>query len=326
MELTPQQSMTMDFLNYECNQLTRDGNTDRWKSNVMANRRHFEKGNPDLTGLTVYIVCAGPSLEKNIHHLKDVSERGVIVGVDASLRFMTSAGIIPEYCLMIDGSEKMLKMMEGVDTTNITLVCTPSASPQAVDEWKGPKFFVSTPFMYKDKVHNHYHLTRVVKAKKDLKEGDELFLDEDYEVAFPGIDNVVLTGGNVSTAAHNFAIQSLRAQQVIFVGLDLSWEFTTHHYAGYEHQENVEDRSRNNGTHLDWNGKEVYTNFGLISFKRWHEQVAQQMPGSVINATEGGILGIGQKGEHFDYIEFLALEDAVAKYTPKKKIMEAVAA
>jgi hypothetical protein len=319
MELTQEQSMTFDFLSHECNQLTREGNTEKWRNNVMSNRKHFCKGNPDITGLTAYVVCAGPSLEKNVHQLKEVSERGVIVAVDASLRYMTGQGVTPEYCIIIDGSEKMLKMIEGVDTSKITLVCTPSASPAALDEWKGPKFFVSTPFMYKDKVHNHFHLTRIVKAKKDLQAGQELMLDEEYEVEFPGIDTVISTGGNVSTSAHYFAMNLLKAQQTVFVGLDLSWTFDTHHYAGHEHMENTVDRSRNNGTHLDWNGQQVYTNFALLNFKRWHEEIAKQMPGSVVNATEGGILGIGQKGERLDYVEFLTLEEAIKKYTPKKK-------
>lgn len=320
MELTSEQSMAMDFISDQCNQLTRDGNTEKWRANVMANRKYVQKGNPDLTGLTVYVVCAGPSLEKNIHHLKDISERGVIVGIDASLRYMTSQGIIPEYCLMIDGSEKMLKMMEGVDTNKITLVATPSACPRVIEEWKGPKFFVSTPFQYKDKVHNHFHLTRIVEAKTDIKKGDELFLDENYGVIFEGVDSVVLTGGNVSTAAHHFAMQFLKAQQVVFVGLDLSWKYQNHAYAGHEHQENTYERTKNCGSHLDLNGEEVYTNFGMLSFKRWHEHMSQQMKGSVVNATEGGILGIGQKGERFDYVEFLTLEEAIKKYTPKKKV------
>jgi hypothetical protein len=319
MELTKDQSMMMDFLGDQCNQITKEGNVEKWKKNVLANRKHLMVSNPEITGLAVYVVCAGPSLEKNVQHLKDVSERGVILAVDASLRFLMRQGITPEYCLMIDGSEKMLKMIEGIDTSKVTLICTPSASPDALEAWKGPKFFVSTPFMYKDKVHNHFHLTRIVKAKKNLKEGDELFLDEDYEVVFPGVDNIIITGGNVSTASHNFAIGFLKAQKIIFVGLDLSWSATNHHYAGHEHTENTEARSINNGTHLDSAGSEVYTNFALLSFKRWHEQVAQSQKGTVVNATEGGILGIGQKGERFDYVEFMTLEEAVKKYTPKKK-------
>ena len=62
------------------------------------------------------------------------------------------------------------------------------------------------------------------------------------------------------------------------------------------------------------------TNLALLAFKRWHEAMAKQMKGSVVNATEGGILGVGQEGEHFDYIEIMDLKDAIKKYTPKEWI------
>lgn len=320
MELTQEQSMAMDFIGDQQNTITRDGKSDLWKKNIMENRGFFMQGNPELKGMTGYIVCAGPSLDKNIAELKFMSERGMIVCVDAAFRFCVKNSIIPEYCLMIDGSEKMVEMMEGVDTSKTTLVCTPSASPKIVSGWKGPKYFVTTPYVNIDKKFNLHHYTRIVKAKKDIKAGDELLLDEEYMVEFEGVKATILCGGNVSTAAHHFAMIHLKVHQVVFVGLDLSWEFDSHHYAGAEHQQNVEARTKPGmgSTHLDIDKKEVFTNLSLMSFKRWHETFAQQFPGSTVNATEGGILGVEQKGDRADYIEFLTLKEAIEKYTPKK--------
>jgi hypothetical protein len=323
MELTQEQSMMMDFIGEQANIITRDGNSQRWRENIIKNRQFFSQGNPDVTGLTAFVVCAGPSLDKNVEDLKLMSERGVIVCLDAALRFLLKRGVRPEYCMLIDGSDKMKAMVEGCDTTGITLVCTPSACPDVVAEWKGPRFFVTTPYLDGDKTHNYHHLTRIVKAKKDLKTGDCLFLDDDYEVEFGGVTEVIMCGGNVSTAAHHFAMQFLKAQQIVFVGADLSWKYESHHYAGHEHEENTKDRTgivghSAGGTHKDINGDEVNTNLSLLAFKRWHEAMARQMKGSVINATEGGILGIDQKGEHVDYIEFLTLREAISKYTPKR--------
>lgn len=310
----------MDFLGDQSNSVTRNGNNQVWRDNVRRNRKHFCAGNPDLTGLTAYIVCPGPSLENNVDLLKGISKRGVIVCVDAALRYVLQKGIKPEYCVMIDGSEKMLKMIEGCDTSGITLICTPSVSPSALDLWRGPKFFVGTPNVRLEKKYDHFHLTRIVKMKRDMKAGEEIVADEDYEVEFEGVKVPLMTGGNVSTAAHNFATHLLKAQQVVFVGLDLSWTYESHHYAGHEHMDNVRDRTKHvAGSHFDSNGKKVYTNLSLLAFKRWHEQMAKIMNGSVVNATEGGILGIGQEGEKYDYVEFLRLDDAISKYTPNGK-------
>ena len=315
--MTDEQNQIMDFIGEAQNELTRESKFDLWKSNIMRNRQFFSKGNPSLTGLTSFIIGAGPSLEKNIHHLADISDRGVIVCVEAALRFCLKNGIIPEYCISIDGSDKMLAMVDDCDTSKTTLVCTVSSNPNLVSAWKGQRFFVTTHHIGVEKKWNSFHRTRIVKAKCDLKSGDELFLDEQYEIEFGGVSETISCGGNVSTAAHDFAYRFLKSQQIVFVGLDLSWKYESHHYAGHEHIENVKARTQVFPmSHQDLNGDNVLTNFSLMSFKRWHEAYARQYPGSVINATEGGILGIGEKGVRNPFIEFSTLEQAILKHVP----------
>lgn len=321
-DLTVEQSMVMDQIGDQTNQITREGNHQKWRENVLKNRPFFAKENPDLIGLTVFVVAAGPSLDQNVDELQKISERGVIVCVDAALRFLLRRGVKPHYCMMIDGSDKIRNMIEGCDTTGITLVATPSASPQVVAEWKGDRFFVTTPYRGGDRRFDLHNLTRIVRARKDIREGDEIIVNEHYGVDFEGVNGVIQCGGNVSSTAHSFAIQFLKAQHIVFVGADFSWKYESHHYAGHEHEANTKDRTgieghAPTGSHKDVNGEEVMTNLSLLAFKRWHEQMARMMKGSVINATEGGILGINQKGERVDFIEFLTLAEAVAKYAPR---------
>ena len=317
-DFTDEQRLASEYIGDAQNEITVQGRSEAWKENLIANRPFFSKGNPDLTGLTTYIVCAGPSLEKNVGELGNVSERGAILCVDAAFRFLMSSGIVPEFCMSIDGSEKIVEMVRGCDTSNTTLICTPTINPSVVSEWKGPKFFVTTyaPGPVEQKRQNHYHLTRIVKAKHDLKEGDSLILDQDYEVEFSGLSVTVSCGGNVSTAAHHFALQYLKSQQVVFVGQDLSWRYSEHHYAGREHGDHSVRQSRMGGEHVDVNGEKVLTNLSFMGFKRWHEGMGRQFYGSLVNATEGGILGIKQTGEKMNFVEFLPLAEAVAKYTP----------
>ena len=317
--LTDEQNHIMDWLGESSNTLTRDGKFELWKNNMLANRPYFAKENPVPAGVTAYLIGAGPSLEKNVNELANVSERGILVTVEAALRFLQSRGITPEYCVSIDGSDKMADMIEGCDTSRITLICTPSANPRMVAAWKGPRYFVTTPHQGVEKQWNSFHRTRIVKAKCDIKQGDELFLDEQYEVVFGGVSSIIQCGGNVSTAGHDFCLRYLRAQQVVFVGMDLSWQYESHHYAGHEHLENTRARTQTFPMgHKDVNGNDVYTNFSLMAFKRWHEALARNYAGTVVNATEGGILGIGEKGVRNPFVEFMTLAEAIAKYTPKK--------
>ncbi len=319
-DLTVAEQEAFAFVCDNSNEITKEGNKDIWKENVLKNRIHFSKGNPDLTGLSVFILAAGPSLEKNIKELKEMSERGVIICLDAAYRFVLSQGIKPDMMMMIDGSEKIGEMIKGCETKETTLICTPSSSPDVVTAWEGPKFFVTTPSAGVEREHNTAHLTRIVKAQKDIKSGDEIIADVDYKVEFEGVNLQILTGGNVSTAAHSFALRALKAQQIIMLGCDLSWTHESHHYAGHEHAENTKLRAAHVAgeymTHKDLNKVDVNTNFGLFAFKRWHEQVARTAPGSLINATEGGILGVDREGEKYKFVEFLTAKEAVAKYCP----------
>src|SRR3990167_3919115 len=146
-----------------------------------------------------------------------MSERGIIICLDAAYRYVMARGIHPDICMMIDGSEKIEKMVEGCETKDTVLVCTPSSSPGVVGKWEGPRFFVSTPSAGVERSNNTQHLTRIVKAKKDIKVGDEIIAEESYEVEFTGVNLLISTGGNVSTAAHYFAIRALKAQQVVLL-------------------------------------------------------------------------------------------------------------
>src|SRR3990167_4417846 len=167
-DLTSEQSAAMDFLGEQSNDLTREGNLERWKGNIVLNREFFSKGNPSIPGMATFVVAAGPSLEKNVEELKAVSGRGTILVLDAALRFVLSRGVKPEFCIMIDGSAEIAKMVEGCDTEGITLVCTPSSSAECVEAWRGPLYFVNMPAS-PQKRYNFTPLTRMIKATKDLK-------------------------------------------------------------------------------------------------------------------------------------------------------------
>src|SRR3990167_3979497 len=113
-----------------------------WIANAIENRKHYKAGNPTINGLAAYVVAAGPSLKKNVHDLKNISRRGMVICVEAAFRYLMEQGIVPEYCLTIDADERMLSMIDGVDTSRTTLVARASASPKLVDRWQGPRLFL----------------------------------------------------------------------------------------------------------------------------------------------------------------------------------------
>lgn len=308
----------MTFLEKSCQTTTVEARSSSWLANVQANREHFRAGNPPLLGLTVFVVAAGPSLKKNVADLKRMGRLGVIICVDAAYRYLVEQGITPDYCATIDADKRMISMIDGADTSRTTLIAQASASPELVAYWKGPKYFLRATGGSKDLDEKLHAAHRIVRAKKAILPGEILNPLEDIEVEFAGLNEAVVCGGNVTTYAHSFALSLLRAVRVIFVGADYSWLDAADFYAGGAHKKMSEERM---------GGEQIFslpllgggtcaTNYTLFHLKSWHEDLAAAHHGHAVNATEGGVLGVGQKGESLPGWEHLTLREAIERYTP----------
>ena len=113
----------------------------------------------------------------------------------------------------------------------------------------------------------------------------------------------------------------LKETTVVFVGCDLSWKHDSHFYEGRQHQENVKQRVGNENVFAwkDIYKKKIYTNYSMHSFKQWHESFAMQYPYTCINATEGGILGVDEKGKKELSWGFGELKNIIKQYSPKRE-------
>lgn len=313
----------VEHIGAKVNKLTRESKEKIWKRNILKNKPYYIQNNPYPKGIVTYLVGAGPSLEKNIDELKNVGGRGIIVCIDANLEYLLDKGIKPEYCVSLDSSNKIYTMIKRVikQTKNITLATNTASNPLVIKRWLGPKFFFSSPHpRFNSKTEEFYSLSRYAVAQKDIKKGDELLFNKNYKLVFPGVMTEIGSGGNVTTTAHLFCYQILRAIKIVFVGLDLSWTSDSNFYCNRGHQANVKYRVCNEHVFSapDCNNGVVKINLTMEAFKRWHETVAMSHPHTCINATEGGVLGIDLKtGRKEPFIEFMKLKDVIKEYTPK---------
>lgn len=317
----------MTLLDKSADERTVEARAAGWIANAVANRRHFREGNPPLAGLAVFVVAAGPSLKKNIAALRTVSRRGIIVCVEAAFRYLLENGVTPEYCLTIDGDDRMLTMIDGADTSRTTLVAMASACPALVDAWRGPRFFLRCLGGRVDIDDKLIAVSREVVALRDIKAGEVLQPLDDLRVDFKGLGVRVSTGGNVTGAAHSFAVEHLRAARVIFVGADYSWTNPDEFYAGGEHGVLAAERQEKEKVlSLPSLDGEVATNFSMFRYKDWHEQYAAATQIQVINASEGGILGVTRDGKPAIGWEHMTLADAIARFAPERYATEPAAA
>ncbi|WP_315121938.1 6-hydroxymethylpterin diphosphokinase MptE-like protein [uncultured Clostridium sp.] len=89
------------------------------------------------------IASAGPSLEKNVHELKEVQDKFIIITGARSLSTLIKNNIIPDFICMIDPIEFNCKFIEDYLDYRIPLIFYENTSYMAMNLYKGPKVLFS---------------------------------------------------------------------------------------------------------------------------------------------------------------------------------------
>ena len=76
----------------------------------------------DLKDIPAVIVSAGPSLDKNVHLLKKIQGKALIITVDASIRAVIQAGVRPDILCTIDPNSPE-RFFSDLDLTDIYWAC-----------------------------------------------------------------------------------------------------------------------------------------------------------------------------------------------------------
>lgn len=227
------------------------------------------------------IVAAGPSLNKNIHCLKEAKGKSVIISVGTALRPLLQAGIKPDLVLSIDGGAANNRHFEDVAVEDIPLVFDLTIYPEIPKNYKGPKLVGGC----------HENLLRWVE--KTLNEPKGL-----YDLG-PSVANVAFG------LAKNFG-----CNPIILVGQDLAYTDNKSHAQGtaYEYMTIEDYRGRDIIEVEGVDGHPVLTDRVMFAFLRKFEMTiaASRETHTVIDATEGGAKIPGT------YI--MPLNEAIKKY------------
>lgn len=92
-------------------------------------------------GRPAILVAAGPSLEKNVHLLREASGRAVIIAVDTALRLLLPLGIKPDIVTTIDFNAANFEKFRHVPIDpDISLVYHPGGYNESIRAFHGPRF------------------------------------------------------------------------------------------------------------------------------------------------------------------------------------------
>lgn len=235
-----------------------------FKSNIHCYDEIVDVLEPDFKGKSLYIVAAGPSLDKNYMELKNIGSDGIILATGTVFRKLLNAGIRPNYIIGIDSTKLIYNQIVGLENENIPMIALSTVYNAFLNNYKGKKYIV---------FQKGYKRAEEVVGKKNCR--------------------LYHTGGSVSTLALDLGIQ-FNCKRIIFLGLDLAYP------NGYMHaSETTFDEQMNTKNMLqvqDIYGNSVSTSKNMNIYRKWIEKRIQGVGNiEIIDATEGGAKIEGMK-------------------------------
>src|SRR5690606_28780528 len=118
----------------------------RWQENALRNLSYLPESVPvssvfgSMQGKPAIIVSAGPSLDRNLHLLKQAQNRAMIVAVGTVARLLHSNGIQPSVVMSFDGWEANYKHhFRNLELSNTPLIYDLAVHYKVVSEYRGPR-------------------------------------------------------------------------------------------------------------------------------------------------------------------------------------------
>jgi len=209
------------------------------------------------------LVAAGPSLEKNVHYLKEAKGRAVIICADTVLGYLLARDIHPDFVVSVDPQGTTFSKYEGVNIpSDIVLVFHPACNDQIFKRFPGPKFVTETRMVI-------YQWLNEFFQEKGTLEGD---IQCQMHMAF------------------NLA-KIMGCDPIIIMGQDLCYTDSLMHVKGGSYLTEVEEAIHVAQGMVTKNMFEetVKTYPVFWSYKRTFEGKIGEFSGTVLNATEGGL-------------------------------------
>ncbi len=218
----------------------------------------------DLDDIPAILVCAGPSLDKNIDDLKKAEGKAFILAVDSAVRALENHNI--NYNAVMTGdAQKEYSVFEDKRTRRKPLIAEISSNYKIIENWHGRVFFngASMGYVVQNSIFNGvltHHMGEVE------------------------------TGGSISTNAFS-AIEALGFRTIVLVGQDLAFTGGQGHVQGYSNQETDEEiKERGIEQVKGWDGSMLITDSQMRYYIRWFEKKIEAVKDyiTVIDATQGG--------------------------------------
>lgn len=235
-------------------------------------------------GKPAIMVASGPSLDKNVHLLKDYQDKALILACDGSLSTLFKHGITPQVVGSVERIKKTYEVFYGnreEELRNMDIIFSGPAvvRPEIVDIFKNQKMI--SVF----KAHESYGIWM-----------DDITMNKKGKL---------WSGTSVAHFLYSFA-EGLGCDPIILIGQDLAYSTSGLSHAGdVEVIENI-DLNKVETWVTDYEGKDIPSTSVWKMFLLTLEEMVRSSPSKAIDATEGGALIKGT--------EIMSLQDALEGY------------
>lgn len=225
----------------------------------------------NYTGVPAIICGAGPSLEKNIHVLKTLTDKALIFAGGSSVNALNAAGFQPHFGAGIDPNPMQQVRLMANQAFEVPYFYRNRMYHDAFKTIHGPRLYITGA--------GGYDIAEYFEEKFDIKEE---FLDEGHNVV-------------------NFCVeiaQAMGCNPIIFVGMDLAYTGMRAYAPGVVDQVQVNEATLVSAddydelaiVQTDIYGKPIYTLWKWIAESKWISDYAKEHPlTKFVNATEGGL-------------------------------------
>lgn len=256
-------------------------------NNTLINIEHLMQSTPIerlaqyYEGKPAVIVSAGPSLEKNMHLLKEVQGKALILACDASVKALLDIGVKPDAMLSLERIQATYDYFykDKQYPEDIVLIGAQLLWPNIFDEYKGKKLVIQKPEEFSQWINSYTE-----NSMFDL-------------------------GMSVATLSYAVA-RNLNCNPIILIGQDLAYTDGKRHSKETEYQQD-EDASPAQIMIEGIDGEMLPSLEVFRLFRDWFERVVLMYPETeLIDATEGGALIKG--------CTYMTFREAIDKYCTEK--------
>lgn len=249
------------FIEYSSAQTQLSSLTGNWIRNQEDFGQDVSLLQDCFQGKSIYIIAAGPSLDRNIQELRQIGENGVILATGTVLKKLLAEGIRPHYVIVTDAGASTYVQTRDLQISTIPLLYLSTVYYRIPMEYPGEKYVIFQEGYRRSEVYAEEHGY------------------ETYE-----------TGGSVITTALDICIR-LNASRIVLVGADLAYTGGKDHATDTAYAREVQQDNR--CVTEDIQGGQVMTARNLTIYRRWIEKRIQRERAKgtkihFIDATEGG--------------------------------------